>query len=175
AAQAVATPREAALTILERADRPFVPYVAAAGKTLTVVAEISTASIGAGRWKDGADVVAQAVGAGGEPIATGRARIDAGVYSIAMPLTVAAAWPARVTVSLQGKGEHPVDDWVKLDPPSGTLVGEPVAFRSGSRVAPRPVAAFEFARNERIRVEWPRLAPLDRREVRLEDRSGKPL
>jgi len=34
---------------------------------------------------------------------------------------------------------------------------------------------FEFARNERIRVEWPVLAALDRREVRLLDRTGKPL
>src|SRR6185503_3968009 len=58
---------------------------------------------------------------------------------------------------------------------AGTLVGEPVAYRSGSRVAARPVAGFEFARSERIRAEWPVLAPLDRREVRLLDRSGKPL
>ena len=37
------------------------------------------------------------------------------------------------------------------------------------------MAGFEFARNERIRVEWPVLAALDRREVRLLDRTGKPL
>jgi hypothetical protein len=37
------------------------------------------------------------------------------------------------------------------------------------------VAAFEFARNERLRAEWPVLAPLDRRTVRLLDRTGKPL
>jgi hypothetical protein len=39
----------------------------------------------------------------------------------------------------------------------------------------RPVAVFEFARNERIRIEWPVLAALDRRDVRLLDRSGKPI
>ena len=60
-------------------------------------------------------------------------------------------------------------------PSSGTLVGDALAYRSASRVALRPVAGFEFARNERIRVEWPVLSTLDRREVRLLDRTGKPL
>src|SRR5437868_4982848 len=55
------------------------------------------------------------------------------------------------------------------------LIGDAVAYRSASRVAPRPVAAFAFARNERIKVEWPILAPLDRREARLLDHTGKPL
>ena len=169
------SPREAALTILERANRPFVPYVAAAGKTLTVVAELSPASIRAGRWKDGADVTAMAVGAGGEPLATAKGRLEAGAYSVAIPLTVSGTWPARVTIALRADGERPADDWVRLERPSGTLVGEPVAYRSGSRVTPRPVAGFEFARNERIRAEWPVLAPLERRDVRLLDRSGRPL
>jgi VWFA-related protein len=169
------SPREAALTILERASRPFVPYTAAAGKTLTVVAELSAASIQAGRWKGGADVVVEATGAAGEPVASAKGRIEAGSYSVAVPLTITGAWPARVSIALNGPGERPADDWVKLDAPSASLVGEAVASRAGSRIAPRPVAAFEFARNERIRAEWPVLAPLDRREARLLDRSGKPL
>jgi VWFA-related protein len=169
------TPREAALTILERANRPFVPYVAAAGKTLTVVAELSAASIQAGRWKDGADVEVRAVGPNDEPLAAATGRIEAGTFSVAIPLTVGGAWPARVTLTLRAAGERQADDWVKLEPPSGTLVGEAVAYRAASRIAPRPVAGFEFARNERIRAEWPVLAPLDRREIRLLDRAGKPL
>jgi hypothetical protein len=169
------TPREAALTILERASRPFVPYVAAAGQKLTVVAELSAASIQAGRWKDGADVDVKAIGANDEPIAAAKGRIEPGTYSVAVPLTVSRAWPTRVTIALRGAGERPAEDWVKLEPPSGTLVGEAVAYRSGSRVASRPVAAFEFARNERIHAEWPVLSPLDRRAVRLLDRSGKPI
>jgi hypothetical protein len=171
----VVSPREAALTILERASRPVVPYVAVAGKRLTVVAELSAASIQAGRWKDGADVSVAAVGANGEPLAVAKARIGGGTYSVAIPLTVAGAWPSRVTIAVRGGGEPPADDWVKLEPPSATLVGEPTAYRSSSRTAPRPVAGFEFARNERLRAEWPILAPLDRREVRLLDRGGRPL
>jgi VWFA-related protein len=60
-------------------------------------------------------------------------------------------------------------------PVTYTLVGEPKAFRSTSRSIPEPVTAFEFARNERLRVEWPVLASLDRREVRLLTKAGKPL
>ena len=176
AASAVeATPREAALMILERANRPFVPYVAAAGRTLTVVAELSAASIQAGRWKDGADVSVQAVGANGEPLASAKGRIEAGAYSVAVPIAVGGTWPSRVTIALHGTGERPSEDWVKLESSSGRFVGEAVAYRASSRVALRPVAGFEFARNERLRVEWPVLAPLDRREARLLDRNGKPL
>ena len=94
--------------------------------------------------------------------------------STAIPLAVQGEWPARVTIRLKG-GEGAIDDWVKLTAPSTTLVGEPIAYRSASRAATRAVAGFEFARNERIRVEWPVLAPIDRREVRLLDRTGKPL
>ena len=169
------SPREAALIVLERANRPFVPYVAAAGKTLTVVAELSPASIQAGRWKDGAEVDVRAVGDGDRPIAAATARLEAGSYSVAVPLTIGGAWPRRVDVTLRGTGEAPASDWIKMEPPSGTLVGEAVAYRAAAHTAMRPVAGFEFRRNERIRAEWPVLAALDRREVRLLDRNGRPL
>ena len=167
--------REMALLVLDRASRPFAAYVAAAGKKLTVVAELSPASIKDGRWKDGASVEAIAIGANGEPLASARGTIAAGSYSTALALDAAKGWPARVEVRLRGDGEGPVQDWVKMPPPSGTLVGEAVAYRVGSRIATRPVAVFEFARNERIRAEWPVLATLDRREARLLDQKGKPL
>jgi len=91
-----------------------------------------------------------------------------------VPLAASAA-PARVSVRLIGSATPAADDWAKLPGARATLVADPVAYRSSSRSARRPVAAFEFARNERIRVEWPVLAALDRREVRLLDRSGRPL
>jgi hypothetical protein len=169
------SPRETALIALERASRPFVPYVAAAGHKLTVVAELSSASIQAARWKDGADVTVDAIGANGEPLARATGRLAPGAFSVAIPITVGAARPARVTIGLAGPGEQPAEDWIKVDPPSGSLVGDPVAYRAGSRITRRPVAAFEFARNERIRIEWPVLATMERRAVRLLDRTGRPL
>ena len=175
AAAAPPSPREAALTILERASRPFVVYAAAAAKQLTVVAELSAASIQAGKWKDGADVEVVASGADGTPVATASGKIEPGTYSTSIRLPPPTAWPARVAVRLKGGAEPSAEDWVLLAPPSGTLVGDALAYRSASRAATRPVAAFEFARNERVRIEWPVLAPLDRRDVRLLDKAGKPL
>jgi VWFA-related protein len=55
------------------------------------------------------------------------------------------------------------------------LVGEPVAFRVAPRQAAEKVTALEFVRADRLRVSWPVLAPLDRREARLLDSAGKPL
>jgi hypothetical protein len=170
------TPREAALAILERASRPFAAYCARSRNDLTVVAELTASSIQAGRWKEGADVEAVASAADGRHVAKGQGHIDAGTYAtmIRLPIESGAA-PAHVSVSVRGSGEKPADDWVKIYPPSGKLLGDPLAYRSASRITTRPVAAFEFARNERVRIEWPELAPLDRREARLLDRAGKVL
>ncbi len=175
AAAAGPSPRETALIVLDRASRPFAGYIAAAGKTLTVVAELSAASIQSGKWKDGAEVDVASVNAAGDVLASARGRLEPGTFSTAIPIVVQGEWPARVTIKLRSEEGGALEDWVKLTPPSLTVVGEPLAYRSASRIAPRPVAGFEFARNERIRVEWPVLAPLDRREVRLLDRSGKAL
>jgi VWFA-related protein len=169
------TPIETALAVLERASRPFAGYAAAAGKQLTVVAELSAKSIELGKWKDGADVEVVASAADGTDVATGRGKLESGSYATTIRLTPASAWPARVAVRLKGATGPPVEDWFVLGPASGTLVGDAVAYRAASRIALRPVATFEFARNERIRAEWPVLRPLERREVRLLDRTGKPL
>jgi VWFA-related protein len=173
---AEATARETALGALERASRPFAAYAAVNGKALTVIAELSSSSIQLGRWKNGADVEVEASGPNGEPAGTARGKIDAGSYAVAIPVPVSGSVrPARVAVRLVGPNERPADDWLNVAPSASRLVGDAMAYRSASRVAKRPVAAFEFARNERITIEWPVLAPLDRREARLLDHTGKPL
>jgi hypothetical protein len=169
------SPIETALAVLERASRPFAGYAAAAGRQLTIVAELSAKSIELGKWKDGADVDVVASAADGTDVATGRGKLESGSYATTIRLTPAAAWPARVAVRFKGTAGPSVDDWFVLERSSATLVGDAIAYRSASRVALRPVATFEFARNERIRAEWPVLQTLDRREVRLLDRTGKAL
>lgn len=173
-AAASPSPAEAALTLLGRANRPFAAYGASAGTQLTVVAELSAASIQAGRWNDGADIAVAASAADGTELGTARGTLEPGTYSSAITLTPSAR-PARVSVRLTSGGAPPADDWFVLEGSPGTLVGEGLAYRSASRVARRPVATFEFARNERVRVEFPVLKPLDRRDARLLDRTGKPL
>ena len=174
AGAAAPPPRESALAVLERASRPFAIYTAMAGDQLTVVAELSAASIQAGRWKEGAGVQIVLSAADGAEILRTQGGIGAGVYAAVTNIPLAGKLPARVTVRLTGGGA-PAEDWVKIEHAPGRLVGDAVAYRSGPRSAERPVAAFEFARNERIRLRWPALAALDRREVKLLDRHGKPL
>ena len=55
------------------------------------------------------------------------------------------------------------------------VIGEPAAFRVSGRQPPEAVRLLEFVRSDRLRVTWPVLAPLDRREARLLDSAGKPL
>ncbi|HEX9367235.1 MAG TPA: hypothetical protein VF921_11435, partial [Vicinamibacterales bacterium] len=169
------SPYQTALIVLERAAHPFAVYAPAADRQLTVVTELSAASIQAGKWKDGADVQVDASGADGTSVASARGKIDPGGYSTVIRLPPATAPPTRVTVRLKGAADAAVDDWIVFEPVAGTLIGDALAYRTGPRIATRPVATFEFARNERIRAEWPVLAPLDRREVRLLDRTGRPL
>jgi VWFA-related protein len=60
-------------------------------------------------------------------------------------------------------------------PGTPALVGEPLAYRVAPRRAPEPSSSLEFDRTDRIRVEWPVLRTPDRRDVRILDRTGKPL
>ena len=55
------------------------------------------------------------------------------------------------------------------------VIGEPTAYRIAPRQPPGKISRLEFDRTERLRVEWPVLAPLDRREARVLDSTGKPL
>jgi VWFA-related protein len=176
AAPAGPSPVETALAVLERGARPFAVYPAANAGQLSVVTELSAASIAAGKWKDGADVEIEAANADGVPVAKAKGRIEAGAYSAVVPVSLPAGAPAaRVSVRLVSPGAPAADDWAKLPAARTTLVADPIAYRSSSRSPLRAVAAFEFARNERIRIEWQVLAALDRRDVRLLDRTGKPI
>jgi hypothetical protein len=101
--------------------------------------------------------------------------MEADASSVAIPLAFTGVWPERLSLTIRGSDGAPANDTVKVRAPSGSLLGEPVAYRTAPRLARRPVAGFEFARADRLRVEWPVLASLDRREVRLLDRNGIPL
>jgi VWFA-related protein len=55
------------------------------------------------------------------------------------------------------------------------VIGEPIAYRVTRMQPPERVPRLEFVRTDRLRVVWPVLAPLDRREARMLDTAGKPL
>jgi hypothetical protein len=60
---------------------------------------------------------------------------------------------------------------------SSGLLGAPLAFRgtASSRIPLRPVADFQFRRNERVRVVWSAAVPPESRSARVLDRRGAPL
>ena len=63
----------------------------------------------------------------------------------------------------------------KTDLPARTLIGKPSVFRIAPRSAAQPVSVLHFDRADRIRIDWPILAPADGRQLRLLDRAGRPL
>ena len=85
-----------------------------------------------------------------------------------------SAPPTEVFVRLRADGESVVERTALAAGPS-TLVGDPQAYRSGPRGLAIPVARFEFARDERLKLDWLVRTPLERVEIRLIDRMGQPL
>lgn len=55
------------------------------------------------------------------------------------------------------------------------VIGEPAVYRVSRAQPPERLTLLEFVRSDRIRIEWPVLAALDRREARMLDTSGTPL
>ena len=63
----------------------------------------------------------------------------------------------------------------KVDMPAGALIGEPSVFRLAPRMPAQRAGVLHFDRADRIRIDWPVLAPIDGRQLRLLDRAGRPL
>jgi len=62
---------------------------------------------------------------------------------------------------------------VDAGPPA--VIGPPTAYRVSRTQPPEKVTLLEFVRADRLRIEWPVLAPPDRRDARILDSAGKPL
>ena len=173
-AQSTADPAvESALKVLNRAAGLFAVYAARAGGTVTVITELTPQSIQSGRWKDGADVELTLSDADGDVVGSASGRIGGGAAAAVLTLAISGS-PVRATIRVRDD-RGTAADGVKLNPVADTLVGDPIAYRSSSRMPSHPAADFEFVRNERMRIEWPVLAPLEKHEVRLLDRSGRPI
>jgi VWFA-related protein len=153
-------------------------YGTVIGNEATIVAEISAAEIESGRWKQGADVdVLFSSKSGGEPVGL-KARIEPGTRSalIRVP-TDSAPGPWQAVVRMRGEDNTTDSDTVSIETPAGALLGKPLAYRAASAAASayKPLAAFQFRRTERVRIEWPVSQPLETHSARLLDRAGKPM
>ncbi len=171
-------PAEVAIAELGRVDpeADVYTYAARRGDRLAVVAEIASGEVELGHWSDGA-AVDVALSEGGAAGATGHADIPRGARSALIllpwkPSTSRQSVGVRITAE---RGE--LAD--RIDVPAGatSLLGDALVFRASTLPnAPlHAVADFAFRRTERIHVEWPVLAALDRRLARLLDPHGRPL
>lgn len=157
-----------------RSSTQFFTYAALAGNAMTLVIEVPQPAVQAGRWKDGAALEVLAEDADGEVVGTSRARLLANGRAVLRVPIEGAEPPANVFVRVRADGESVVER-TSVAPGPSTLVGDPQAFRSGPRGLAIPVALFEFARDERLKIDWPALTALDHFAVRLLDRNGQPL
>jgi hypothetical protein len=172
----VAAPVATALSVLSaaRPSAQFFAYGAMAGKILYVTLETPAIAVEAGRWKDGASVDVIAEAADGTSVGLAHGRLGAnGRASLQVPLDGSAA-PASVFVRVRAEGES-ITQRTQVGADRGVLVGDALAFRSSGRGLAIPVASFVFARDERLRLEWPVLGAVDRFEARFLDRYGLPL
>jgi VWFA-related protein len=170
---------EAIVTALEplkgvQPSTQFFTYAAVTGSTLQVTIEVPALAVQAGRWADGAalDLIADA--ADGKTVGIGRGRLPGnGRTTVTVPLEGPTP-PSVLMVRLRAEGES-ITQRVPIIPNPSSLVRDPQVFRSSHRGLNTPVASFMFARDERVKVDWPVTKRLDSHEARLLDRFGLPL
>jgi VWFA-related protein len=121
--------------------------------------------------------VEAAVGGPGGTLGTANATLDSAWRHAVITLPLPSSpgpWTVTVTV---GGGADRLQEQAVIAPAAGPLLGDPLwsrarpAPRAPLRATARPV----FSRTERAHVEWPTLAPLERRDARLLDSRGRPL
>ena len=176
AAGGVSAAIESLSRVKETADVSL--YGVESADEIAVVVELSIGQLGRGAWPKGARVQVDVTGAGGVRVGTAAGTIDAGARSVIVRLPSGGGdgpWNALARVT--GGTADDLDGRAEVRRAPAALVGEPLVFRATPAPASplRPVADFRYRRTERVHVEWPVLAALDRREARLLDRNGQPL
>jgi VWFA-related protein len=91
------------------------------------------------------------------------------------PIRARREYRAPTEAEIAAMSSRPAVPAARVDAGPAAVIGEPVAYRVSRAQPPEKVSLLEFVRADRLRVEWPVLAPLDRREARLLDSAGKPL
>jgi hypothetical protein len=124
---------------------------------------------GARRLPAGADVQAIAETADGVDIGSARTRFDPAARGALVRLPLQSRQrAASAIVRIRGDGMLFTDRVIV--PHATVLAGDAVAYRNGA-----PAAVLICARSDRLRFEWPILAPVETLDARLLDRRGQPL
>lgn len=160
-----------------RADSEMFVAGTATADGIQVAVELAAATVARDAWRTGATVRAVATGPGGAN-ASAAGEVAAGergaIVTIPVSHTDADTWQVVVQAAA---GDERVEQRVEVTAPAARLVGAPLAWRAASspRAPLRPLADVRLTRIERLRVEWPVIAPADSHVARLLDRTGKPL
>jgi hypothetical protein len=95
---------------------------------------------------------------------------------VRVPLPPGAPGPWQVTATIGG-GVDRIQERLEVREATGRLLGDPVTYRATpARTSPLWVVAdFQYRRTERLHLEWPLIAAVERREARLIGRNGQPL
>ena len=167
-AAAPPTVEETALAALSREhpSAPFVPFASRAGSQLSIVLEVPAS---ASAWPAGAEIMAMAESADGEPLGSAREVMKSGGRVAIVRVPIASGKPPAYGM-LRVKADGMIFTDRVAVPPASPLLGDAIAFRNGT-----PTAVLSCRRNDVMHLEWPVLEHLDTREVRLLDRHGKPL
>ena len=176
---AAPSPAQAALSALSRVSPAsrLNAYGAVIGNDVAIVAEIGAAEIEGGRFKQGAEVDVLLSAKGGAPVNL-KGRIEPGSRGTVIRVPAEAQpGPWQAVVRMKGEDNITDSDTVAIERTTGALLGKPLAYRAASAAASayRPLAAFQFRRTERVRIEWPVVQPLESHQARLLDRTGKPI
>jgi hypothetical protein len=144
---------------------------------LVVSVELGQTAVDGGSWKDGGAIDVAVSAVTGAAIGTATAQIPAGGRAASVRIPLAGnKGPWRAVVQARAATGAPVVDRLTVEPATGVLLGEPSISRSRTASSPlQPAATQQFTRNERVRIEWPVLSPLDKRQARLLGRNGQPL
>ncbi len=162
---------------LARDDTEMFIRGTATAEGLRVAIELPSSVAARDSWRDGATVQVVATGSGGAT-ATATTEIPAGARAAVatVPVGDVSAGTWQVVVQAAGRDER-LERRIEIVAPVVRLVGDALAWRAASsRRAPlRPLVDPRLTRVERLRVEWPLVAPVDSHVARLLDRGGSPL
>jgi VWFA-related protein len=157
-----------------RPSAQFFTYGAVSGTAMTVMIEVPSEAVDAGRWSNGATLEVIADGPTGETVGMAHGRLAPnGRAMLKVPLD-GREQPSKLLVRVRAEGEA-ITESVAVGLSPSKLAGDPLVYRSGPRGLAIPVAVFQFTREERVKFDWPLLAKIDRYEARLLDQFGHPL
>jgi VWFA-related protein len=159
--------------------RPFSAYAVERQGSLSVVGELGGTEAAARRWAGGADVEATITRGAGALVTVARGRIAAGTRGIALdvPLTGGPSDGAyHVSIKAIAADRSTLEHGADAQS-SGGLLDAPIVFRAGAaaRAPLAPAAEFQFARTERMHLEFAARKPVTDPQARVLRRNGEAL